>query len=350
MAKTFIYSILFLIISTHSFFAQDVRFTQFMITNNALNPAFCGAFEGNFRIRSIYKSQWTNLDIKPLSTFALTGDIKLFLDHKNTNYLALGLHFLTDKAGSIDVTSNTADIQVSYHKIYNTKHRNSFSGGISLGILQKSLNYDRFVFGDQFDGLNHYNLPTSELLPPNVKAIPDLKLGLQLESRLNKKWRIQTGLAAGYLISSQTSFYSGFDEIDYTGSKDFKTPVLIHVISNFTYQKDKQQQIYPRLHFSSQGTHQLAVLGTNYRRAFYSLNQSAFHLGATMRVSKNETAYFPIDLGVMTGFEFKNFILGLSYDFGIKDVVKYGRALHGFEISFSLLGDYDNGGFICPQF
>jgi hypothetical protein len=46
----------------------------------------------------------------------------------------------------------------------------------------------------------------------------------------------------------------------------------------------------------------------------------------------------------------KNFVIGMSYDFGLRDVISYGRPSHSFEISITLLGDYDDGGFICPEF
>ncbi|MBK7466344.1 MAG: PorP/SprF family type IX secretion system membrane protein [Saprospiraceae bacterium] len=332
--------------------AQDANFSQFYAASSYYNPAFAGAFDGKYRVRLVNRSQWVGEDVKSLRTFGILGDLKFSLKSLDLarDYFGLGIYFISDRARALDFTSNEAAVTVSYHKILDKKKVNYISGGLSLGIIQRGLNYDQFVFEDQFDGVDQYNGNTKEILPPNISAKPDLKLGVQWNTQMNAKYRLQTGLSTHYTLRPQLSYYKALDDVDYIGEKKSLAFVKLNFIANLTYSISSLRQLYPRLLYSYQGPHQLAVFGANYRHGFYSLKQTAVHAGAAIRVAKSKNLYTPVDLVLQSGFEMKNFILGLSYDFGLRNVISYGRPSHSFEISITLLGDYDDGGFICPEF
>ncbi len=336
----------------HSLEAQDVHFSQFNTSSSYLNPAFTGAFEGSFRIRAINRDQWIGFEDQPLRTFAILGDIKLGLKGQKItgDHFGLGIHFLTDRVQPLDYNTNEASVSIAYHKRLTKKTKNYVSGGISFGVHQKSINYEDLLFEDQFDGVNSYPFSTKELLPPNIFAVPEIKLGIQLNSQINNALRIQSGLSTQYTFAPEFSYYSTVDDPDYKGTKTSKAFTKIALLTNLIYYLDNLNQLYPRLLYSKQGPHQLAIVGVNFRHAFYSLNESAVHAGVAIRIPKSEQTYLPADLSFMAGIEFKSFILGLSYDFGLKDLIAYKNPSHSFEISLSLIGDYNNEGFICPEF
>ena len=150
--------------------AQDANFSQFYAASSYYNPAFAGAFDGKYRVRLVNRSQWVGEDVKSLRTFGILGDLKFSLKSLDLarDYFGLGIYFISDRARALDFTSNEAAVTVSYHKILDKKKVNYISGGLSLGIIQRGLNYDQFVFEDQFDGVDQYNGNTKEILPPNI--------------------------------------------------------------------------------------------------------------------------------------------------------------------------------------
>ena len=350
MTKYFL--IVLALISFVSVDAQDANFSQFYIASSYYNPAFAGAFDGKYRVRLINRGQWFANNNTSLRTFGILGDLKFSLKPVDfaSDYFGIGIYFLSDKARALDIVTNEASVTVSYHKILDKKNENAISGGLSLGVSQRGLNYDQFYFEDQFDGIGNYNRPSKEVLPPNISALPDLKLGVQYNTKLNSKFRLQTGLSTHYTLIPNSSYYKNFDDVDYFGDKNSFAALKLNLISNFTYNITSLRALYPRLLYTYQGAHQLAVIGMNYRHGFYNLKQTAVHAGASLRTAKPGNAYAPIDLSLLTGFEMKNFVIGMSYDFGLRDVISYGRPSHSFEISITLLGDYDDGGFICPEF
>lgn len=73
------------------------------------------------------------------------GDLKFSLKPVDfaSDYFGIGIYFLSDKARALDIVTNEASVTVSYHKILD-KNENAISGGLSLGVSQRGLNYDQF--------------------------------------------------------------------------------------------------------------------------------------------------------------------------------------------------------------
>ncbi len=332
--------------------SQDVNFSQFNTIAPYYNPAFTSAFTGNYRVSAIHRNQWIGFQDQPLSSFCVLGDIKfdLGLQDFKSDYLGASVYFITDRAQQFDWNNNEIAVLLAYHKILDKSNDQYLSAGIGLGIIQRSVNYDNLYFEDQFDGLNKYNGSTNELLPPNIFSNPNIKFGIQHQVKLKRNLRVQTGLALHHLFKPDASFYKNFDNVDYNGSNSFASNLNVTGIINISYRLNNFTDFYPKLLVSSQGAHFLTNIGMNLRRSFYTLNQTAVHFGVNTRVVKNERSLAPVDLGFLVGFEIKNFILGMHYDIGIRDAVKYGAPTHSMEISLSLIGNYDNEGFICPTF
>ncbi|MBK8449853.1 MAG: type IX secretion system membrane protein PorP/SprF [Saprospiraceae bacterium] len=249
-----------------------------------------------------------------------------------------------------DWNNNEISILLSYHKLLEKSSANYLSVGIGFGITQRSINYDNIYFEDQFDGITNYSGTSSELLPANIYSKPEIKFGLQHNTALNSKLRIQSGVALHYLFKPNLSLYNNFEDKDYTGSKTILANHKITGILNLIYNVNSYTDIYPRLLITNQGQHFMINTGLSFRRSFYTLNQTAFHSGVSTRLVKNLNSIVPADLGLQVGFEIKNFIIGLHYDFGIKDAIQYKSPTHSMEISFTLISNYDYEGYICPSF
>lgn len=344
--------LLFLSLVSHFAFSQDINFSQFNVMSSYYNPGATGFFDGNFKVRIINRNQWTNFTDKPNRSFSLSGDIKFDLGNHSfeKDFLAIGVYFLSDKTQALDWSKNEMGANLAFHKRLDNTKRTYLSGGFGLGVLQRSLSYDNIYFQDQFNGLNDYTGNSNEILPQNILNSGDLKFGLQLSTNLSSKWSIQTGGGFHFLFKPNFSLYKTQEDLNYVGSKINDGFTRINLITNLTYQYDQSQQIFPRLHISKQGPHQLIQLGVSYRKSFYNFSQSAMHAGISLRTAASDSFVAPTDLGFLIGFEVKRVVIGLHYDAGLRDAVKYSNLTNSFEISISLLGDYSNQSFICPEF
>lgn len=332
--------------------AQDVNFSQFNVMSSYYNPAATGSFDGNFKVRVIHRNQWANFASSPYKSFALSGDIKFDLRKQNfeKDFIAVGVYFLTDKAQALDWNKNEMGVNLAFQKRLNKIKRTYLSTGVGVGVLQRSLSYDNIYFQDQFNGLDEYDGSTNEILPQNIHNSGDLKLGIQIASILSKKWNIQTGIGIHYLVGPNFSLYNNQEDINYVGSKTNTAFTRINILGNLTYQLDRNQQIFPRIHYSLQGPHGLLQIGASYRKSYYTFNQTAIHAGMSLRSVSTAKSLTPVELGFLVGFEIKKIIIGLHYDAGIRDLAKYNQLTNSFEISISIVGDYNNQSFICPEF
>src|SRR5205085_11351308 len=71
----------------------DPHFSQYYVYPAWLNPALTGAFDGQYRLSGIYRSQWGNVS-SPFSTPGLSAE---FTTNKNVN---IGASVLNQTAGN----------------------------------------------------------------------------------------------------------------------------------------------------------------------------------------------------------------------------------------------------------
>src|SRR5688572_20795833 len=103
----------------------DPHFSQYYVYPSWLNPALTGAFDGDYRISGIYRSQWGNVS-SPYKTMGLSGD---FTTNKNVN---LGASILRQTAGDGGYMYTTAYANVAY-----------------TGVKMGAMGHQRLAFGIQ---------------------------------------------------------------------------------------------------------------------------------------------------------------------------------------------------------
>ncbi|MBK7231363.1 MAG: PorP/SprF family type IX secretion system membrane protein [Saprospiraceae bacterium] len=347
------YYILLIFILIHGIIkSQDISFSQYNLFQTYYNPVLSGMFEGTVKVSLINRDQWIKFVEDPYRSFGITGDIKFDLKNQDfrNDYLSLGAYFLSDRAQLLDWNKNEMGVGLSYYKKLD-KFRNSYlSGGIGIRLLQRSLSYDNIYFQDQFDGLNKYDNPTQEILPINIHTTPDLKIGLGYQTQISSRWNMQLSSSIHYIFRPNFSFFKNLDDINYRGSSDYKALIRTNTIFNFVYEITKYEQIIPRIFIGTQGPHTIIQIGTGYRKSFYSINQTALHTAVSLRNVASGTSITPVDLGLQIGFEIKSFIIGLHYDIGLRDAIRFSNPTHSFELGLTWIGNYDNDGYVCPKF
>ena len=122
--------------------AQDPEFTQFYAAPLYLNPAFAGSARCP-RVSLNYRNQWPSIP-RAFVTYAAAYD-----QHIDAISGGIGLMVLSDKAGEGSLT--TSQISGIYSYQLNVSRNFSIKAGLQATYVQKNIDWDKLVFGDEID-------------------------------------------------------------------------------------------------------------------------------------------------------------------------------------------------------
>ncbi len=329
--------------------SQDINFSQAYVSGIYLNPALTGLFNGFVRVSTQYREQGRGALDNIFKTYVISSDIKYHFKSFNKfskDVLGVGIYFINDRLDLYDFNTNIISLSLSYHKALGFRTKQYIGIGFQGGILQKNINREHLTFEDMFDKVSSYSFPTAEPVFSNNFAVGDFSLGLYYTISPTSKLKIGTGLAYQHFSTPNLSFYRKaqnlenksnlFPKITYHASIDIKS-------GSFT-------TIQPRLRFVSQGPFYDFELGSNVKLSSFNWDQIALHLGLGTHLVKDLESVFVGPVVPFFGVQYKNFMMGLSYDIVMSHVVYSRKNLHTFELSISYLGDQTNEGLVCPEF
>ena len=344
MKKILLYA-LFLLTLLTELQAQDQQFTQFYASPLMLNPGLTGAFEGRYRVGTVYRDQWRKVLDNPIRTFAVASDLRFDAPGKRVydDAIGLGIMFFTDKVSVVDFSTTQIALSLAYHKSLGADNRQFLSLGIQGGLTQRNVNYESLEFQDEFDGLIGYVLPTGEVLPENNFSYPDLNVGLNYSARFGRTGAVFAGLAMHHIVQPEVSFYSN----GAPGEKLYRK-LSAQVSANIPMGKSKTSFL-PRVLFAQQGPHMQVNAGANFRTAIGKYGSTALHLGGWVRPVRNDGSFGLDAVVALVGIEFNNVLFGLSYDLNPKSL-SFGQRQGAFELSIAYLGEYQNEEILCPKF
>ena len=326
--------------------AQDQQFTQFYAAPLTLNPALTGAFEGKYRVGTVYRDQWRKVLDAPVRTFALAADLRFDAGKKKVkeDAVGIGLLFTNDKAGIVDFSTTQIAVSAAFHKSLGVNNKQYLSLGVQGGLTQRNVSYASLRFHDQFDGVTGYTFATEEALPENNFSFSDINLGLNYTAQMGRNGRVYAGAAFHHASQPRTAFF----EKATVGAKLFPR-YSAQVAANIPLSRDGRVSLLPRFLVASQGPHLQVNTGANFRMAMGQYGGSALHLGGWARPVRNSDGMGLDALVALAGIEFNNVLIGLSYDLNLKALGANQRQ-GAFEISVAYLGNYDNEEILCPMF
>ena len=331
--------------------AQDRLFSQFYASPLSLNPALTGAFEGKFRVSSIYRDQWRDVMEKPYATFSSALDLRWRMGRSTAKYqdhAAVGVMFFTDKAGPLPFGTTQISVSGAYHKALNVRNTQFLSLGFQAGVAQRNLNFGNITFEDQFNGTTSYSDPTAERFPENNFAYGDYSVGLNyVFSPRASRVRIFAGGAMHHFHRPTVSFYHRTDkdsplpenrlDVRYSGQLSAQLPIAPKIM------------LLPRAIFDKQGDFMKLDAGANFRFNISDYRNIALHLGAYVRPVTDMNNSLRTDAIVgLVGLEFNNVLIGTSYDYYLGATSSFGRGT--FEVSVAYLGEYEDDLILCPKF
>lgn len=189
--------------------AQDPHFSQFFMAPNFVNPAITGTSQSDWRVMGNLRQQWGNAGT-PFNTQAIAADIKLTgketedVDVYNQNTLAVGVALMLDQSMYGAFRSTYALGTLSYKAALTNEQ--SISLGIQAMYGDRSIDYSRLIFGEQFtSGGFDVRLPSGEQALSNMKAFVSLSAGL-LYSYHNQDFNFDIGASAFHLNNPKQTF------------------------------------------------------------------------------------------------------------------------------------------------
>jgi type IX secretion system PorP/SprF family membrane protein len=310
--------------------AQDIHFSQFNAAPLALNPAQTGNFACDWRAGLNYRNQWNSIPA-PYVTYSAFFDMPLVKGIRGSDNLAAGLLLYNDVSGDGNLSNLSVLASVAYHFALGSPNH-YVSLGVQGGLMQKSLEWNNLVFGNQFDGVDfNQDIISGEFYTGDNISNIDLNTGLMYKGRFSESFSLELGGAANHLLTPGESFLvaDSVAALDGTTDNELGMRVTGHMRAIVALTKDIS--LLPAALYQTQSGAKELLVGAELGYFMRNPNFPAtFYAGAYLR---NGDAIIPT-----IALDYKNFKLGISYDVNTSnlDVATGGRG--GMEISLVYTG------------
>jgi type IX secretion system PorP/SprF family membrane protein len=322
------------LIVINSVYGQDIHFSQIARTPLMFNPAHTGATSADFRVSTHYRSQWASIS-NPYVTYALNLDGKLRKKNWRDKHFGIGMVLLNDKAGDLDFKRFKGTFLLAYHQKIDP--RNYISGGLSIGIVQHSIDMMNAQWDNQYDGTGfNSSLPSGE-----VGALPaftsiDASAGflwtyttsVSTISSDNGKL-IQLGGSVSHLTSPKLTFFN-------VPKEDYYFRFLLHGISSFGI-NNTSNALRPSFLYQRKGKEQELLLGIMFRQRLKEkshftgfIDQFDFSYGLYYRTFND--AIIP-----SLYLNYANWGFGVSYDINLSGLTVASAYRGGIEFSLKFV-------------
>ena len=241
--------------------AQDPNFSQYFNAPIYFNPAFTGLNQG-LHVNFNFRDQWPKLPVD-FKSYYFSADLG---DRSLPGSGGLGISVMSDNEGIGFIQDLSVGLNLAVR--IPITHLLTSQLGFRVGVVQKSLHWDEFVFSDEVDEL--YGLgPLTKFVPPdnNKRVFPDFAVGglLQLSNE-NENIFGTAGFSVDHLFTPDQSFLSN-------GACKLPRKVIFHADAIFqsgvsSYYVDKkglsdQLKFNPGILFQNQGTSNQLMIGMN---------------------------------------------------------------------------------------
>jgi type IX secretion system PorP/SprF family membrane protein len=310
------FSCLILAFATRVMAQTDPHFTQNYTYPMYINPALAGSSDGEYRVSAIYRTQWGSIS-NPYRTIGASFDTRT---NKN---IALGASLLNQSAGDGGFNYLTAYATVAYTGVKFGKDNNHHIVlAMQGGIINRRVDESKFKWGEQWNPVTGYNAsnPTTESFARTSSTTLDVGAGaLYYDGGADKKINAFGGFSVYHINRPK-------DPIISTQSEELNTiPMRYTIHGGVSFNMSDRFSIIPHVMYMRQGTASEAMLGTYLQ---YNVNpETDIMIGAYYR-HKDALAPF-------IGFDYRNFIVGLSYDANTSNLGSMAKHVNSFELSIS---------------
>ena len=330
--------------SSLGMYAQDIHFTQFFSNPLILSPASTGYFKGNYRAGINYKYQWpwaSNQTTFNYHTQAAYVDFSFLETKVKRGWMGLGANFLNDDAGDGRLHYMRFGASVAWHQAFDKQNRYVLSIGYVFNYINKSVDFDRFYFNNQWVDDKGFDLSKPDFEHPANSSFTQLDMGagLNFNAKISKNFLLSTTFSMLHLNRPKDQFYNndntlGFRYLATTAVEwDINKHTSLSGNVYFTYQKKAYEVVLG------------AMVGLKPHDGRL-VSKSTFYLGAYYRVLD---AVSPT-----VGFQYQQLRLLISYDVITSALYIPGKLNGGLEISLVYAGGFthhqNERKYACPKF
>jgi type IX secretion system PorP/SprF family membrane protein len=320
--------------------AQGMHFAQYYNAPLLLSPANTGLMpDDNYRLGFNYRNQWSSIPV-PYKTVSAYADFQAFRNNVDPrSWLGLGAAFFNDKAGNGSLALNRTEAFVAYHLKMGAN--TMLSGGFSGAYVQRSVDYGKLTFDEQWDGMTFNGTsangePFSGLMKTRYW---DVTAGLNLAIFPNENIYLKIGAGVAHLTTPKESFYNMENRLGMrpTGHID----LLVKAGSKWI--------VNPSVYYTNQQNASELVGGSQFRYYIAGAEENTVQLilGGYYRWQESVIGLF--------GLDFSGMSITTSYDFTASTLSDATRSRGALEIALLYKGVYaKNAGmnrlYNCPRF
>ena len=297
-------------------YGQDPQFSQYYAAPLYLNPAFAGTSAGH-RFIANYRNQWPNLS-NGFVTYAVSYDYNI--DELKSG---VGLIAMADRAGSADLTSTNISLVYSYKIQFENKW--VFTPGLSFGYANRSIDFDKLVFGDQLDFANDGQVPTNDASVNQFGNAQFFDFGVGALLYSKNFW---VGYSMAHLNRPNRSLLNEESEVPVKTSihAGFKIPLYTGLLK-----RSKTANLAPSFVYKSQGEFDQLDIGLHF--IYDPIMIGLWYRGIPIQQNVNDNISQDA-LVVILGMQLKDIELGYSYDFTVSELGTISGGAHEISIQY----------------
>lgn len=332
--------------------AQDVHFTQYFTSPLTLNPALTGLTSCDVRLASNYRVQWASVSSNPYVTGTISYDMATMKGKlPEGDALGIGLIGLYDKSGSGGLTNETFGLSVAYHKALGIEKQHTISIGVQGVLVQKTLDFTKLTFEDQFDpasgsiytssgGVN----PTNEKFGNADLTYPDFNAGIMYSGHVSEHATAYAGFSYYHITQPVETFMGSNHQLHARqtgylgGSFDLNENIVLYASGLYQAQASASEILL--------GAALGFVLNPGHDMEFQK--NTILYLGGWYRYGDAVSPYI--------GLAWSKMQLGFSYDVNVSSFTPATGGAGGYELSLIFNGCINKSvaspkyNFACPKF
>jgi type IX secretion system PorP/SprF family membrane protein len=308
----------------------DPHFSQYYIQPMTMNPAFTGAFDGDYRVSGIFRSQYGNtLNTEGISAEKTTN--------KNAN---LGFNLINQTSSDGAYSFTNGYLTFAYTGVRFGKNADHYLVmAMQMGFISRKFDITKMSFGSQwvsgvgFDGSN----PSNEtFLKPQVTSF-DAGAGIAYyDATPNKTATFFGGFSAYHITQPNNPYLSDQGQS--------KLDIRYCVQAGVRITASDLVSVIPTAIYMKQGDAEERMGGVYFQ--VYANENTDVMFGAYYRLSD---AVVPF-----AGFYYKGLTFGMSYDVDASAKSAAGSKGNSLELSISYVGKRKSSmgvsRFYCPRF
>ena len=304
--------------------AQDFHLTQYDAFSMYQNPALTGNYLGedwDYRIHSVYRTQWKTLPNKPYRTYGIGYD----MPYKR---FGIGGYLLNNRSGVLNFNTLNFQLSGSYFITDPKKSPHLLNVGLQAGLFYKTYNYNsNMLYESQYDvgtGDLNSNIASGEALQKSSRVNFDANIGVFYKYRdTQKKYAPFIGFSIFHLNMPKENMAGNYS----------KLPMRFNVQAGSDFKINEDWKITPTILYMNQAKAWECNIGA---LAYYKLKMEKKDVNCDLIFGANCRVKDAVMLQL--GLRYDNFNFRMSYDINTSYLKTYSKNRGAYEITLQISG------------